>query len=70
MALVREYPVNSVAAQRSAAEAVDVSSVPASATGRTKSSPSPAPKRNLKLWSPRAWCRIRWSDEIKAKNLQ
>jgi len=29
MALVREYPVNSAVAQRSAAEAVDVSAVPA-----------------------------------------
>jgi hypothetical protein len=43
MALAREYPVNSVAAQRSAAEAVDVSAIPASSTGRTKSNPSPVP---------------------------
>jgi hypothetical protein len=35
-----------------------------------KEQPFTGAKRNLKLWSPRAWCRIRWSDEIKAKNLQ
>jgi len=39
MALVREYPVNSVIAQRSAAEAVDVSVVSASATGEQTAAP-------------------------------
>jgi len=39
MALVREYPVNSVIAQRSAAEAVDVSVVSASATGEQSAAP-------------------------------
>jgi hypothetical protein len=39
MALVREYPVNSVAAQRSAEEAVDVAAVPGFSIGEQKSRP-------------------------------
>jgi len=39
MALVREYPVNSVIAQRSAAEAVDVWVVSASSTGEQNAAP-------------------------------
>ena len=65
MALVREYPVNSAIAQRSAAKAVDVSAVPAFSTGEQRAADTGA-KRNLKL-SRRS--RVAASAENQQQNL-